>query len=205
MSIESRCTIGAMASKKASASSPVSLRMAAARAGEVSGPVAMMTLSQSGGGSATSPRSSVISGWASSAADTAAGKAVAVDRERAAGRHLVGVGGAHDQRAEPAHLLVQQADGVVLRVVGAERVGADQFGIAVGLVRGGRDRSGRISCSTTGTPACASCQAASEPARPPPTMWTGCMAGQAMGRAWSRQPPKRKRPRRVAGGFDGRG
>ena len=39
--------------------------------------------------------------------------------------------------SEPAaaHLLVQQADGVVLRIVGAEGVGADQLGQAVGLVR----------------------------------------------------------------------
>src|SRR5215207_3110859 len=34
-------------------------------------------------------------------------------------------------------------------------------------------RRGRISCSTTGTPALAICQAASEPARPPPTTWMG--------------------------------
>ena len=31
----------------------------------------------------------------------------------------------------------------------------------------------RISCRTTGTPALAICQAASEPARPPPMTWTG--------------------------------
>ena len=37
---------------------------------------------------------------------------VAIDRERAAGRHLVGIAGAHDQRVEPAHLLVQQPDRV---------------------------------------------------------------------------------------------
>ena len=64
-----------MASKKASASSPVSARIAAASAGEVSGPVATMTLSQSAGGRpATSPRSIVTSGCASSAAVTAAAK-----------------------------------------------------------------------------------------------------------------------------------
>ena len=68
----SRCTIGAMASKKASASSPVSARIVAARSGEVSGPVAMMTLSQSSGGTATSPRTSVMSGCAASASETAA-------------------------------------------------------------------------------------------------------------------------------------
>src|SRR5690606_9640226 len=37
-------------------------------------------------------------------------------------------------------------------------------------------RRGRISCSTAGTPDRASCQAASAPARPPPTTWTGFMA-----------------------------
>ena len=34
-------------------------------------------------------------------------------------------------------------------------------------------RTGRISCSTTGTPRAAICQAASAPARPPPMMWIG--------------------------------
>ena len=67
MSMESRCTIGAMASKNASASSPVSARIASASAGEVRGPVATMTLSQSSGGSATSSRRSSISGWDDSA------------------------------------------------------------------------------------------------------------------------------------------
>ena len=94
-------------------------------------------------------------------------EAVAIDRERPAGRHLMGVGCAHHQRAEPAHLRVQQADRVGLAVVGAERVGAHQLGQAVGLVGVGRPL-GRISCSTTGTPRPAICHAASLPARPPP-------------------------------------
>ena len=38
-------------------------------------------------------------------------------------------------------------------------------------------RVGRISCSTTGWPAWAICQAASEPAMPPPTMWIGSVMG----------------------------
>ena len=91
----------------------------------------------------------------------------AVDRERASGRDLVGVRGAHDQRVQPAHLLVQQTDGIGLGSVGTERIGADELGEAFGLV-GGRHRTGRISCRTTGTPRLAICQAASEPARPPP-------------------------------------
>ena len=62
---------------------------------------------------------------------------LAVDRERAAGRHLVGVGRAQDQRAEPAHLLVQETNGIVLLVVGAERVRADELCQRRGLVGGG--------------------------------------------------------------------
>ena len=62
-------------------------------------------------------------------------KAVAVDRERAARRHLVPIARAHHQRAQPPHLLVQQPDRVVLPVVRAERVGADELGEAFGLVR----------------------------------------------------------------------
>ena len=59
-------------------------------------------------------------------------KAVPVDRERAAGRQLVRVGGAHDQRAGAAHFLVDHADRVVGGIVGAEGVGADQLGEAIG-------------------------------------------------------------------------
>ena len=112
------------------------------------------------------------------------GKAVAVDRQRAARRHLIGVGGAHDERAEPPHLGVQQADRVVLVIVGAEGIGADQFGeppvLCAAVVR-----SGRISCSVTGTPL-----------RQLPG---GFGAGEAaaddmdrlrvMGRTWGRAPP----------------
>ena len=65
------------------------------------------------------------------------GKAVAIDRQRAAGGHLVGVGGAHDQRTKRAHLAVDDADRVVQRVVGTERIGADELGEALGAVRFG--------------------------------------------------------------------
>ncbi len=69
------------------------------------------------------------------------GKAFAVDRQRPAGRHLVGVGGAHDQRAELAHLGVQQPDGIVGGIIGAEGIGADELGqpvSAVGFGHAGR-------------------------------------------------------------------
>ena len=66
------------------------------------------------------------------------GEAVAVDRERAAGRHLMRIAAAHDERAEAAHFLMQQADRIGLPLVGSERIGADEFGERLGLVRGGR-------------------------------------------------------------------
>jgi hypothetical protein len=41
----------------------------------------------------------------------------------------------HDQRITGAHFVVQQADRVLLVVVGAEAVGADQFGKPIGVMR----------------------------------------------------------------------
>ena len=67
-------------------------------------------------------------------AGSAAAYAPAVDGERATGRQLVGIGRAHDQRAGAAHLLVDHADGVVLRIVGTEGIGTDQLGERVGEV-----------------------------------------------------------------------
>ena len=110
-------------------SSPVSAASASARAGEVSGPVAMMTSSHSGGGSpAISSRRISTSGSAVERRLDRLGKPDAIDRERAARRHLVPVGGGQDQRPATPHLLVQQTDRVALLVVGAERVRAHQLG-----------------------------------------------------------------------------
>ena len=73
MSMESRCTIGAIASKNASAFSSVSSRMASASGAEVRGPVATMTLRQSAGGRPSiSARRISIRGWSFSALVTAA-------------------------------------------------------------------------------------------------------------------------------------
>ncbi len=55
-------------------------------------------------------------------------EAFAVDRKRAARRHPHGIGAAEDERAQPAHLGVQEAHGVAFRVVGTEGIGTDQFG-----------------------------------------------------------------------------
>ena len=57
-----------------------------------------------------------------------------MQRERAARRQLVRVGRTHDQRAGAAHLLVDHADRVVGGIVGAEGIGADQFGQRLGEV-----------------------------------------------------------------------
>ena len=64
-------------------------------------------------------------------------EAVAVDGQRRAGGNLVHVALGEDQRAEIAHFLMEQADGVALGIVRAERVGADELGEAVGVVGGG--------------------------------------------------------------------
>ena len=109
--------------------------MASASGAEVRGPVATMTLRQSAGGRpAISARSDIDQRMVLQCLGDGGGEAVAVDRQRAAGRHLIGIGGAHDQRTEPAHFGVQQADGVIGRVVGAKRIGADEFGKALGAM-----------------------------------------------------------------------
>jgi hypothetical protein len=64
------------------------------------------------------------------------GKVVAVHRQSAAGRHLMRIGRAHDQRAETPHLGMQQTNRIGPGIVRAEGVGADQFGKPAGFVRG---------------------------------------------------------------------
>ena len=65
-------------------------------------------------------------------------EALAIDRQCASCRDLIDVGRAHDQRAEAAHFLMQEADGVVFLVVGAEGVRADELRERGGLVGRGR-------------------------------------------------------------------
>ena len=101
------------------------------------------------------------------------GKSVAVDRQRAAGGNLVGVGRAHDQRTQPAHFGVQQSDRIVGGVVGAERVGAHEFGQAIGAMGFGHPAGAHLVQDDAERRHLATCQAASEPARPAPTICTG--------------------------------
>ena len=115
----SRRTMGAMASKKASASSPVSALMAALSAGVVNGPVAMMTEAQSEGGwPAISSCRISIRGWAASRAVTSAENSSRSTASAPPCRQLMLVGGLHDERPGAAHLLMQEADRVRFPVVG---------------------------------------------------------------------------------------
>ena len=99
MSIVSRWTIGAIASKKARSASPVTARIASARAGEVSGPVAMITASQSAGGRpAISSRTMLDQRVGGKRRGDMLCEAVAIDGERAARRHFMRIGGGEDQR-----------------------------------------------------------------------------------------------------------
>ena len=168
----SRCTIGAIASKNASAFSSgqfadgVRQRRGGERAGGDDGIVPVRRRKAGDFAALDLDQRMVLQ-----CLGDGRGEPVAVNGQRAAGGHLVGVGGAHDQRAQPAHLRMQQANSVVRGVVGAKRVGADQFGQA-SVWCASVMRSGRISCRMTRTPVLATCQAASEPARPPPMIWT---------------------------------
>ena len=65
------------------------------------------------------------------------GEALAVHGERGAGRNAARFGRAHDERPEPAHFFLQQADRVI-ELVAAERVAAHELGEVIGLVDGGR-------------------------------------------------------------------
>ena len=136
MSMLSRWMIGAMASKKARASLPVTPAMASARPGR--GQRAGGDDGRSGCGQSINPLADDLDFWmGSKAGGHLGGKSFAIDRERRSCGDPVLVGGGHDQRAERAHFLVKQADRVVFGIVGAEAVRADHFRQPVGLMRRG--------------------------------------------------------------------
>ena len=132
LSMLSAWTIGAMASKKASESSPVSRWIASAsglRGQRPGGDDDVLPFGRRQAGDLAALDGDV--GVAVDGRGDGIGEADAVDRQRAAGRQLVRIGLAHDQRTAAPHFLVQQADGIVLVVVGAEAVGADELGEAL--------------------------------------------------------------------------
>ena len=171
----SKCTTGAMASKNASSPSPVSFCTASPSAGEVRGPVAIITLSQScGGRPATSLRSNVISASASMRRVTSCENASrSTARAPPAGSFVASPA---DKISEPQRRISSCSRPTALVSHSSERNEFEHTSSARPSVRcASVMRVGRISCSTTGTPAAATCQAASEPAKPPPMTWIGLM------------------------------
>ena len=183
----------------------MSARIASASAGEVSGPVATMTESQPAGGRpATSPRSIVTSGCASSAAVTSAEKGSrSMASALPAGRLCRS---AVAMISPPAARISQCSRPTAFCSSSSERKEFEQTSSARPPVLWAKvPTTGRISCRTTGTPAEAICQAASEPARPPPTTWMGSIAVMAPPIGQSAPPGKPRYPvaRAASSGFAG--
>ena len=133
--IDSRCTMGAMASKKARCSAPVACgdRRAQARGGQRT--AGDDGLAPVGGGRAEiSSRAMVMRGMLFQRLVTAAEKPCRSTASAPPAGSLWASAVRMISEPGAAHLFMQQADGVVGRIVGAEGIGADQFGQGVGLV-----------------------------------------------------------------------
>src|ERR1700716_3031656 len=188
--MESLCTIGAIASKNASAFSSVSSRMASASGAEVKGPVATMTLRQSAGGRPPiSPRWMSIRGWSCNAVVTAAeNPSRSTARAPPAGTWLAS---AARMVSEPSRRISACSSPTALLAASSERNELEHTSSASPSVRcASVIRPGRISCRTTRMPALATCQAASEPARPAPMICTDSEGdlGPVIGEAGSAFP-----------------
>ncbi len=170
MSMVSACTMGAMASKKASESAPVTDRMLSASAPEVSGPVAMIQSPSSGpGSSVTSASDTRISGCdrSRSVIHSAKGSRSTASAPPAGRRWRVAL----SITMPPAARISQCSRPTALRSSSSERKEFEQTISAKWPVRWAKVPTwGRISCRTTGTPRSAACQAASDPAMPAPTI-----------------------------------
>ena len=94
----------------------------------------MITLSHSAGGGAISPRSSVIIGWAASSADTAAENPSRSTASAPPAGTWFASAVLMMSESEPAHFGVQQADGIVLMVIGTKRIRTHQFCIAISFM-----------------------------------------------------------------------
>ena len=165
----SKCTMGAIASKNARASAPVSRAIEAARAEPVSGPVAMIQW-PSDGRSVTSPSRTSIRGWARMASVTeAANGSRSTASAPPAGRRWRS---AVAMIRPPAARISQWRRPTAFCSSSSERKELEHTISASEPVRWAKVPTwGRISWRTTGTPIWAACQAASEPAMPPPTMF----------------------------------
>src|ERR1700760_4798237 len=103
--------------------------------------------------------------------------------------------------SEPSRRISSCSKPTALLAASSERKELEQTSSARFSVRcASVPRTGRISCSTTGTPADASCHAASEPARPPPMMCTALAldvipSGLKRSPLIPRFPQKEERPR----------
>ena len=133
----------------------------------------------SGGRPSISSRSIVTRGCASQGGGDGSGEAVAVNGQRPAGRDLVGIGRAQDQRPERPHFLVQQADGVAVGIVRAERIRADELGEIPALMRL-RAAHGPHLVENDRMAALGDLPGGSDPARPPPTIWMGEVSARSV-------------------------
>ena len=154
MSMQSRCTIGAMASKKASASSPVSRGSPRRAAREVSGPVATMTLSHSAGGRPAISRAVDLDQRMVVAAPRSRLRRSRRGRPPARRRPAPGWRRPTRMISEPSRRISSCSSPTALLAASSERNELEQTSSASPSVRcASVIRCGRISCSTTGTPA----------------------------------------------------
>ena len=141
--------------------------MASASGAEVRGPVATMTLPQSAGGRpaiSVAARSRSADGRASALVTAAENPSRSTASAPPAGTWLAS---AARMISEPSRRISACSRPTALLAASSERNELEQTSSARPSVWcASVIRAGRISCSTTGTPALAICQAASEPARP---------------------------------------
>ena len=185
----SRWTMGASASKKARCPSPVASRIAWLSAGAVSGPVATMASpSAASGRPGISARCTRMAGASSIACCTASAKPVrSTARAWPAGtlwRSAAAI------TSESARRISSCRRPTALRSASSERKELEQTSSASrSLTWASVPRTGRISQSSTGTPRRAICHAASQPARPPPTIRIGFSTCPLSATASGLRPP----------------
>ena len=121
-----------------------------------------------------------MSGWDAIASRDASAKRSRSTASAAPAGTRDAVGRAHDQRARAA-ASPPSAGRRRCRACRRERSCCRRARRGRSVLCTAVGRTGRISWSMTGTPSDAACQAASHPARPPPTMWT-THQGRATGR-----------------------